>query len=272
MKLKTYIMGAFLAVLGAASMAQEVDLNIATGKKGGGYDKAAQTLAKQMTQRGYATTITNYNGSKEIALKVCSNQANMGWMQIDALYALEQEGCMLNVVANYGTEYAIMFVPAGSDVDELSDLDSKSTVIVDTTGSGSELWWDTVVGIEKGDDGSKDSWADAKVLRDTKFLQAFALAKKNGVSAVIMVAKPDSDNAKRFLKAGWTTAELYDKDINDLQYNSGPLYESVEFDVGSYDVGIVKNWGYKVESFIAVNEYVVDNSDLYDDLLNETNE
>ena len=271
--MKTYTMAlAFvIGLVGGVSGQEPVDLTIATGKAGGGYDKAAQTLGKVIGQRGYSYVVDNYNGSKEISLKVCNNQANLGFMQIDALYAREMEGCTLEVIASYGAEYAMMFVPPKSNIDELSDLTSSDKIIVDTVGSGSELWWDTVVGIETGDEGSGDDWATAQVLRDTKIIQAFALSKKNGVSAVIVVNKPNSDNIKKLLKAGWQLVELYDKDINDLQYNNGPLYDSLEVEVGESDVGFVTNWSYKVESFIAANEYVIDNSQLYDDLLNETN-
>jgi hypothetical protein len=227
---------------------------IAAGKEGKGYDAKAKEIAERMKQRGIPTTVSNLNGSDEISLAVCSGQAQIGIMQIDAVYARAQDGCTLKAVGIYGTEIGVILFPPNSDYDELSDLTEADTIAVDTIGSGTALFWSTLVKIENSKDGSGDEWAKTKVSYDPIEL-ANTNASMGSIKALLLVRKPDSPDISSLLELGWTLGYLYDKDINDLTFNGGSLYESAKVKV-TYSDTYVKNWTYAVRSFIVVNSKV----------------
>lgn len=228
------------------AMAQEI--TIATGKPGGGYDGRARDMATRLEQRGLDITVTNYNGSDEISLAVCGNRAQIGLMQIDAIYARSLEGCQMRPVGLYGQEVAVLLFPPRSGLDELGDMNASHAVLVDTIGSGTDLFWRTIVSIENGDDGTKDDWAKARPVNDLLEL-AHTQATLGSIHAVLLVRRPDSPDITRLLELGWTLGELWDRDINDLQFNDGELYIAEDLDIRfrGRDVG---DWGYIVRSFI----------------------
>lgn len=242
-----------LATLGLATTAFAEPLVIATGKDGGGYDKAAREVSQRLAQRQIANTVLNLNGSEEISLAVCGGAADIGWMQIDAIYARAMEGCTMKAVGLYGDEVAVILFPPRADHDELSDLSAKDAVLVDTIGSGSSLFWATMARIEKGPDGSGDKWAEARAVFDPVSL-AHTSAELAEIQAVVLVRKPDSPDITRLLDLGWTLGELWDKDINDLNFNGGELYESLKVEITPPGKKKVRNYGYKVRSFVVVSD------------------
>lgn len=243
---------AALAMTGGLTAAlAEAPLTIAAGKVGGGYDARAHQIAERLTQRGFAVTIANNNGSDEISLAVCGGRADIGIMQIDAIYARALEGCTVKPIAIYGAEYAFVLFPPKSDYDELSDLTAQDAVMVDTIGSGTDLFWRTAVKIELGDEGSKDEWASARIVNDPLEL-ASASAEMGDVEAVILVRKKDSTDVLRLLELGWTAGELWDRDINDLTFNNSELYTAEKVQI-VYGVNSVKAWAYSVRSFIVTS-------------------
>lgn len=238
-----------------ASFAQGVD--VATGKTGGGYDRRAKQIEQRLEQRGIATSLTNYNGSDEISLALCGGRASLGILQIDAIYARSLSGCQMKAVGSYGTEAALILFPPRADHDELSDLGPASAVLVDTVGSGSDLFWRTIVRIETGEDGSGDEWASARFVNDGLAL-ANTSAEMGEIDAVVLVRKPDSADVQALLGQGWTVGELWDRDINDLEFNGAPLYRSEKLKVPVPGGSSVKAWGYEVRSFIAVTRALAD--------------
>ena len=209
----------------AAFPALSEPLIIGAGKPSGGYDSAAQRLAQRLQQRNTDAVVSNYNGSDEITLALCQKAADIGYAQIDAIYARGQEGCFLKPIGIYGTEYAQIWFPPKSDNDELEDLDTSSKILVDTIGSGSELFWNTIVGIEQGEEGSSDPWSSAQPVYEPVDM-APTLGSFGEIDAVLMVRKPSSLDAKMLTENGWTLGWVYDKDINDLMFNDVSLYES----------------------------------------------
>ena len=218
-----HIITALLFLLPSLAFAEP--LIIGAGKSGGGYDNAAQKLATRLSQRNTDAVVSNFNGSDEITLALCQKTADIGYAQIDAIYARGQEGCFLKPIGIYGTEYAMIFFPPRSDYDELEELDSSHKILVDTVGSGSELFWNTIVGIETGEDGSGDDWAQATAVY-VPIDMAPTLGSFGEIDAVILVRKPASADVTFLLEQGWEMGWLYDKDINDLEFNDVPLYES----------------------------------------------
>lgn len=245
---------AMLSLIAKPAAAAEAQYVIATGKAGGGYDKRAQDMAERLKQRQMLTDVINLNGSDEISLAVCGKRAQIGIMQIDAIYARSLEGCTMKPVGVYGEEVAVILFPPKSDMDELSDLTAQSAVMVDTIGSGSDLFWNTIVRIETGDDGSGDEWAKARVVNDPLEL-AVASATMGDVQALVLVRKPDSPDITRLLELGWTMGELWDKDVNDLQFRGAELYESAKIDI-RYGASKARDYGYVVRSFIVVGNDV----------------
>lgn len=226
-------------------------LAIAAGKPGGGYDRRALQIEQRLEQRGIEAAIVNLNGSDEISLAVCAGRAQIGIMQIDAIHARSLEGCQMKAVAAYGTEMALLLFPPRSDNDQLSDLGSGSAVMVDTIGSGADLFWRTIVRIETGEDGDKDEWASARAVNDPMEL-ANASAGMGEIQAVLMVQKPDNALLQSLLGQGWTVGELWDRDIDDLDFNGSPLYVSEKMTIPTPSGKSVSAWGYGVRSFITV--------------------
>lgn len=248
---------ALAAGLSMAGLASAEVLTIATGKAGGGYDRRAIQIEQRLEQRGVDAQIVNLNGSDEISLAVCAMRADLGIMQIDALYARSLEGCQMKAVASYGSEVALLLFPPRSPHDELGDLGPGSAVLVDTIGSGSDLFWRTLIKIETGQDGSGDGWASARAVNDPLDL-ANASAEMGEIHAVLLVRKPESADVQALLGQGWTVGELWDRDVTDLEFNGGPLYLSEKLKIPTPGGKTIKAWGYVVRSFIAVPRAVAD--------------
>lgn len=235
-----------LAAMVLATMAHAEPLTIAAGKPGGGYDAKAQQMATRLEQRNVDTTVVNMNGSDEISLAVCSGKADMGIMQIDAAFARSMDGCTMKAVANYGTEVAVLLVPPKAKIQKLKNFTVENRILVDTIGSGTDLFWRTIVAIDQGPDGSKDEWSKAQAVNDPLAL-AQPLASMNDIQAVLLVRKSQSSDISNLLSAGWTVAELWDKDVNHQMFNGVALYEPISGDLG---------WIYKVRSFIMTTQAI----------------
>ena len=257
------------AAIGIGLMAHAEPLTIYTGGKGGGYDGKAREIAQRLAQRGYDVEVENRNGSDDITLQSCQNDVSMWISQIDAIYTREmKDGCYLPVVADYGSEVAAIFFWPSSRLDELSDLDDSHTVFVDKVGSGSELTWRTMVSIEQ-EHGRSDDWTTASVMTGD-LRRATALANRGKLHAVLLVRKTNSKDFERLLDAGWELGELYDKDINDLEYGTKALYEGVKVNLTAGGKAH-RDYGYIVRSFIGTTETVeLEHADLFDAMLGAT--
>lgn len=260
MKLTSVILAAALALSATSVMAQDKasPVTIAAGMQGGGYDKFAKTMATRMSQRGYtAVTVSNNNGSDAITLAACNGKADVWIAQVDAIYTRYQEGCVLSPVADYGTEVAVLLVPPKSNIDELADLTDKDHIATDGIGSGTELFWKTIVAIENSDNGTKAAWSRAGMVESSPEMLN-TMANFGDIQAALLVRKTDNEQIKMLLNQGWKTAELWDKDINDEEFNNLPLYESGEATF-NFSKGEVSNWVYNVRSFVGVTKKASDN-------------
>jgi hypothetical protein len=260
MKLKSIIFSIALAIAPYGAYAQDKtnSITIAAGMQGGGYDKFAKTLAQRLGQRGYsAVNISNNNGSDAITLAACNAKADVWIAQVDALYTRYQEGCVLTPVADYGTEYAVLLVPPKSKISKLSHIKEGDAIAVDGIGSGTELFWKTIVSIENSDEGNKSAWSKAKPIESSPEMLT-TMANFGDIKAALLVRKKDSEHIAMLLNQGWTLAELWDKDIDDREFNNKPLYESGKVEI-SFTKGKTNNWAYVVRSFIGVSKQYTDN-------------
>jgi len=272
--MKTYMYLGLAALLSltigmSASFAQTMadPMVIYTGGKGGGYDAAAKNLVARMEQRGVTAVVENRAGSNDITLQACKNP-NSGWIaQIDALYVREMtDGCSLIVLGDYGTEMAAIFFSEKSGLDDMDDLTANHTIFVDKLGSGSELFWKTAVSIEV-EHGGSDEWIEANVITGD-LRRATPMANRGKIHAIVLVRSlAKSGDFTKLLKQGWVLGQLWDKDINDLQYGTTSLYDPEKFEL-IVDGKRHRNWGYSVKSFIGTTEAVeMDNYDVFDAML-----
>ena len=252
-----FLLVGFVLLLTSPLAAAADVLTIATGKAGGGYDRRAIQIEQRLEQRRIAAEVVNLNGSDEISLAVCAGRAQLGLMQIDAIYARSLEGCQMKAVASYGVEVALLLFPPRSPHGALSDLGTGDAILVDTIGSGSDLFWRTLVKIETSEDGDKDAWASARAINDPLEL-ANAGAEMGEVQAVLLVRKAESPDVQGLLGQGWKIGELWDRDISDLQFNGGPLYLSEKIAIKTPAGKTLKVWAYQVRSFVVVARAVAE--------------
>lgn len=257
---------AIAACLPFAAAAQ--DITFYTGGEGGGYDGKARDIAQRLDQRGQSVEIINRNGSDDITLQACNNPENAAWIaQKDALWVREiQDGCTLVDVGIYGTEYAMIFFPPNSRNDELSHLSEGDSVLVDKVGSGSELTWRNMVSIE-AEHGGSDAWSQANIVAESP-KRATSMASRGTVQAVFLVRTLQSKDVTALISQGWDLGYMYDRDINDLQWNGGPLYEAEKVAIIRDGSRKDRDWAYVIPSYIGTTEAVErNNPDLFDALL-----
>lgn len=244
---------------------------IASGMQGGGYHTYALKMAERMEQRGYAdVSVVPTNGSDAITLAACNNKADVWISQIDAIYTRYKEGCVLIPVADYGNEVAVILFPPESDFDELSDLGSASRIAVDGIGSGTELFWKTIVSIENGENGTGDEWAKAQPIESSPDMLN-TMANFGDIDAALLVRGKNADHIKFLMDQGWTIGEFWDKDINDEEFNTRPLYESETVKFTSQNDQSQKNYVYIVRSFIGVAEKYKNDRGFKMDVASSTN-
>lgn len=244
----------------AATVITAEEVTIATGQLDGGYDTSAQKLALRLEQRQHDVEVLNFVGSDEITLALCSGEAEIGITQIDAMEARQKEGCSLKPVGTYGTEIAMFWYPKGSKFNELSDFNTNTKILVGDVGSGSDLWWHNAIKIEIENGGSND-WIKATVVNDDPAM-ASTLHGFGDIDVVLYVMKSSDQRIQDLASEGWKLGELYDKDINDHEFNGKPLYDSVKsnFYAGGKKQ---KNWTYEVKSFYVATPEVARNKALF---------
>lgn len=252
---KNMIVSAALVLVAGMASAQDkaAPMTIAAGMQGGGYDKFAQTMAVRLAQRGYSNVVvSNNNGSDAITLAACNGKADVWIAQIDAIYTRYQEGCNLSPVADYGTEYAVILFPPDSSSYKLRHLTANDHVAVDGIGSGTELFWKTIVAIDNGDNGYKDNWSKAVPVESSPD-QLNTMANFGDIQAAILVRKSDSKDITMLLEQGWHLGEMWAGDIDDLKFNNKRLYESAQPEF-YFSSGTVSNYAYEVRSFVGVSK------------------
>lgn len=250
--MKRFIATAITAIALAMPAAADT-FAIGVGQEGRGYEAFGKEVAARL--KGMETNVVNFEGSDDISLAVCGGEVQGGIMQIDAIYARQKEGCSLRIVGTYGSEFAYLLVPPGSSLDELHDFDGSTRVLVDTIGSGTDLFWNTIVDIETGEHGNNSTWSKAQPVNDPIFL-AGAMADAGEIEAVLMVTTPTSAELKELVDEGWHLIELEDKDINDLIFNGGSLYPREEAEIagtGGFFSGNTDADSYVVRSFFVLN-------------------
>jgi len=242
------------ALVMGATAAFASDIAIGVGQPDRGYEAFGKAMANSLS-KAHNVTVVNYEGSDDISKAVCDGDVQVGIMQIDAIHARAKEGCTMRTIGNYGQEFAYLMVPPNSDIGDLHDLDGSSKILVDTEGSGTFLFWETIVGIENGPDGNKSTWSEAVPVADFSFL-ASTLAASSEIDAALFVTTTGSPELKELLAEGWELAKMSDKDINDQLHNGEVLYprETAEIEgTGGWFSGDESAKSYVVRSFVTLS-------------------
>ncbi len=251
-----------LTLLAGAAVAQDLAIGVGqkmpTEEEMRGYERRGRAMAEVLVEEaGITPTIVNYAGSDEISRALCAGDVQVGIVQIDAMFVRERSDCVMEIVAEYGDETAFLLVPEDSEITSLAGFTTETKVMTDTAGSGTDLFWRTIVQIEKGFGDSLfdniDDWVEAdQVYGSTD--RAAALAEAGRIDVAILVGNPQSPEVLALIDEGWTLGTLRDPNITEEEFNGDELYEitDVEVDVGGWFN--VKGTGYEVDSFIVANQ------------------
>lgn len=230
---------AILAALGAAlycSTAGAAEVTLCAGRQGGGYDGIMRSVGAELERKGHTVTVLNLAGSEDILDNLNGGKCSFGPAQGDIFYKKNKEspGSLAKVVpvdVLYNEAMQLVCSEA-SGYDELDDIQAGDAVIVDVIGSGSSLSWENMVAIEK-EYGNGSYWAQATPTYSPLDEAGGAIALGQAKCA-FGVGKVPIDWAKGLLERGGVLSEVYDKDINDLEFNGSSLYQTVNVDVEDY--------------------------------------
>lgn len=261
-KMKSIVLATTFGLMAAVSALAE-PVVVGAGKAGRGYDDWAQGISSAFNQRGLATSVLNFTGSDEISLGICKDAVTFAPVQQDAAYQRSMEGCELLELWTYPSEeYMFLMVPPKSDIDELEDLTAASKVATDLAGSGSDFTIRQLRRIEQGEEGNGSEWSKLQV--DNRSLKsAMGLGTAGKLQAVFFVGAKSSPDLAFFLKNGWVPVEVYDKDLNDLEFNGQSLYEGGKVDIAGYG----KVYTYRVKTFIYGKELPADIQETFESVM-----
>lgn len=227
---------AALALISTPLMAQSAEVTLCAGSPGRNYDSVMKSISTELQSRGHVVTIKNLKGSEDILRNLDSGQCDYGPAQKDVHYKMSKDNAgfaaTVTPIALLYNEAMTLFCSEDSDIDELSDMDENTTVIVDSIGSGSALTWDNMVSIEK-EYGGGSSWMNAKI-DYTPLDEAQAKISLGEADCAFGVGAVPSNWALELQKNGETLSWIYDKDLNDLVVGKASLYPAVRVPYGAY--------------------------------------
>jgi TRAP-type uncharacterized transport system substrate-binding protein len=240
----------------AAAATDGTIVKIAVGDLERGYAKHGKKIQTTLEQRSIKSELGEYTGSDDISIAICRGDADIGIAQIDAIYTRSNEGCKVAIIGIYGNEYAYLLVPPSSDIDELHDMGAGNKLLVDLEGSGTSLFFDTIVGIDTGKHGNNSSWTKVTPVHEM-IMDAETLAAARQIDAVLMVTTPDSAELKRLLGKGWKQVMLDDSDVTEQEFNGAPLYARAKAEIAGTSGWFSGNdsaRSYVIPSFVIMRE------------------
>lgn len=236
MKLTILCAAALAALASTALSASAADVTLCAGRQGGGYDGLMRAIGSELERKGHTVTVLNLGGSEDILDSLTKGSCAFGPAQGDIFYKKNKEapGSLSGVVPVdvLYSEAMQLVCSESSGYDELDDIQAGDAVIVDVIGSGSSLTWDNLVAIEK-EFGNGSYWA-AAAPSYTPLDEASAALALGQAKCAFGVGRVPIDWAKSILDRGGVLSEVYDKDINDLEFNGSSLYEAVNVDIEDY--------------------------------------
>lgn len=245
-KTKGFIMNKTLILSGAAialslfagsAMAQENVINVCTAKKGGNYEYTGAVI-KGFLEGTYTVNVINTLGSVDNIKKINSGECDIAIVQSDALFAYEKDSGAINgsELGSLYREYAHLICRRDTGIDEISDLNEKTKVMIGKEGSGSQVTWRGMVLADKEEGG--DDYSKIPVV------YADSIVKLNAGDAACMITtatpghKSLSVDAEKFGDK-LVLVPIEDKDFNDITVtdsngNVSSVYNEAELPYSSY--------------------------------------
>lgn len=223
---------AALMSISSQSLAGEVTL--CGGAEGGGYDTIMRRIGNELEKRGHKVNIRNLGGSEDILNEINNGSCDYGPAQKDIHFKMKSKMTGTLPVSLLYEEVMLLVCTKNSGYDELSDIKEGDIILTDVIGSGSALTWETMVQIEN-EVGNKSPWSRARVDNTTPLSSASGKMSLGDVKCAFGVNKLSKDNwAGTLEKQGHVVSWIYDKHLDDLEYNGSPLYNSVRIPRGVY--------------------------------------
>ena len=140
------VLWAPLAYADGPSQCSKGDMCFCTGSPTGNYQKAAEAIARHLSQGLQAhTRFVNTNGSLDNLNYIASGQCSIGITQSDVFDMWRTEAPNANdvlAVQNLYTEYVHILCPARAKIDDLNGLaEKRATLIIGPPGSGTAETW-----------------------------------------------------------------------------------------------------------------------------------
>jgi TRAP-type uncharacterized transport system substrate-binding protein len=227
---------ASMALVAISSMpALADDVTLCAGGAGRGYDKVFQAVAVELKERGHNAKVLNLKGSEDIINAIVAGRCQYGAAQGDIYYKMSKDnpsvGSALKPIDILYDEVATLVCSKDSGYDELSDISAGDTIIVDSLGTGSAMTWETMVAIEK-EYGGSNAWSQAVPEYIPLSEAGAALALGNAKCAFGVGSAPI--NWATEIENDGGVAEVYDKDLNDLEFNGKSVYIAIDMPDGAY--------------------------------------
>jgi TRAP transporter TAXI family solute receptor len=181
--------------LSAAALASKTPdkpvLRVATGRKGGWYDKFGDIFKK--SANGLDVQLINTGGSLENLKLLVEGRADMALVQSDALALLEKKEPGKNLIseqADLYSEYVQLIANRDGGVKSIQDIDPRNNVVyVGPKGSGTALTWEGL--------GEQDSRYKNIPIKYSDYGPALIEVRKNPKALMMFVGGLSSDFLKK---------------------------------------------------------------------------
>jgi len=224
------------ALLASVPIAQSAEVTICSGRSGGGYDALMKSIGAEIEKKGHTVTLINLAGSEDILNNLAAGKCSFGPAQKDIYYGMNKKDASLSstvgVTAPLYNEVMTLMCSKSSNYDELEDIQEGDQIIVGEIGSGSALTWENIVAIEK-EYGGSDDWSKATPIFEP-LDEAAGQLQLGTAKCAFGVGKVPINWALAIEELGGYVGWIYDKDINDLEFNGASLYEAVRVPYGAY--------------------------------------
>lgn len=238
---------------------------VATGKPDGLYHTKVFNLFEQAVTRisGKKLAVTKFNengtdGSKANLLAVNSGEADIGFVQLDALVTMPHEN--VEVMGIFMYEVAHLVAPVKGPVDSCDDLESKKKYSVGMNFlSGTKLTHEAMIKVDKD-----FALADAKDFDQGG--KAINAMMQGNLQSYFFVSGPGSENIKRILASPELEfKDCWDRDFKDYKIGQRQLYQKVEMGKAQ---GYSTNFdAFLVPAVVIANKKFLSQNDAWYDML-----
>ena len=224
--MKWHLLAATIAAVLVGNTAMADGGVITSGSKGGGYEAKAHKMNKMLRGRDHKMTVKNSKGSIENLKRLHAGEADIGFVQADALaWFLSKNPAADNtieIIGELGEECIYLAVNKDGKVGEEDDLGNKGVKIdVQRNGSGSAVSWEYLRTLEED--------YKAAVVSNQGGTRALGKLAANKIDAVLWVQDPAKLDTKLLSTVNKNDKieliNLNDYSLNNKLPNGEPVYE-----------------------------------------------